>query len=344
MQSETVAVLLNANAKQVSDRVQGHISHVMPPEDIFMSRSRRDAQAIARSVLERRYGTVFIGGGDGTFVGFLNEIFDRLDGGLSSAAAPRFGMLKLGTGNAVAHLVGASPVRGGGILDDLLRARSGEIPGVYRLDLLETEGRRCPFAGFGIDAAIINDYATMKRRFARGPLGRLAAGGSGYLASIVGRTAPHYLTGRGQAEVEVINLGGTAQRIGAGGRPLGRPLERGELLYRGPCNIAAGSTVPNFGYGFKFFPFAGQERGKMQLRISRLSAARVLANLPSIWKGRYSNEDDCFDFLCDRVSLRFDRAMPFQIGGDAEGYREKVSFGIASRPVDMVSFNRGLLH
>ncbi len=369
MPNDSVAVLLNANAKQVSDRIQGAISHVVPPEDIFLSRSPRDAKAIARTVLDRGFGTVFIGGGDGTFVGFVNEIFDFLErpdrpgpvegvgrrpfqapapsvarrpnrpaGG---AVVPRFGMLKLGTGNAVAGLLGASPVRGGGILDDLLRARSGEIPGVYELDLLETEGRCCPFAGFGIDAAIINDYAALKRRLAGGPLGRWATGGAGYAASISAKTAPHYLAGRGHAEVEVVNEGGPAVRLGRGGRLLGA-YAPGEILYRGPCNVVAGSTVPNFGFHFKFFPFAGKERGKMQLRVSRVPALTVLRHLGTVWNGSYANEDDCFDFLCDRVSVRFDRPMPFQIGGDAEGYREKIRFGIADRSVEMVSFNKSL--
>jgi len=60
-----VAVLLNANAKQVSDRIQGAISHVVPPQDIFLSHSKGEARAIARAVVDRRYDTVFIGGGLG---------------------------------------------------------------------------------------------------------------------------------------------------------------------------------------------------------------------------------------------------------------------------------------
>jgi diacylglycerol kinase family enzyme len=346
-----VAVLLNANAKQVSSRVRGAISHVVPPQDIFLSHSKGDAKAIARAVVDRRYDTVFLGGGDGTFVGFVNEIFDCLDQppaiellGRPAAVAPRFGMLKLGTGNAVAGLVGASSVRGGGILDDLLRARAGEIPGVFELDLLEVEGKRCPFAGFGIDAAIINDYASVSRRYGSTPWRRFATGGPGYAIAIAGRTLPTYLTGRGNANVEVINTGKRAIRVHQGLEQIGPAIEPGAVLYRGPCNVVSGSTVPNFGFDFKFFPFAGKVRGKMHLRISKLPAQKIVGNLPSIWKGKYDNMDDCFDFLCDGVSVKFDRAMPFELGGDAEGYRDHVSFGIAAEPVEMVSFNKDLLH
>ncbi|MHB8419780.1 MAG: diacylglycerol/lipid kinase family protein [Myxococcales bacterium] len=347
----TVAVLLNANAKQVTGRVQGAISHVVPPEDIFLSRTKRDAKAIARAVLDRRYGTVFIGGGDGSFVGFVNEICEAFHQppalellGREPLALPRFGMLKLGTGNAVAGLLGASPVRGGGILDDLLRARSGEIPGTFTLDLLEVEGKRCPFAGFGIDAAIINDYAWLNRRYGSTPLRRFATGGPGYALAIAGRTTPHYLAGRGTANVEVVNEGARAIRVRRGLEQVGEPVEPGGLLYRGPCNVLSGSTVPSFGFNFKFFPYAGKVRGKMQLRISKLPALGVLGNLPSIWKGKYDNTDVCWDYLCDHVRVKFDRPMPFEIGGDAEGYRESVAFGVAKQSVEMVSFNHDLLH
>ncbi len=348
---QTVAVLLNANAKQVTGRVQGAISQLVPPEDIFLSKSRRDAKAIARAVRERRYGTVFIGGGDGTFVGFVNEICEAFAQppalellGRDRPALPRFGMLKLGTGNAVAGLVGASPVRGGGILDDLLRARSGEIPGTFKLDLLEVEGKRCPFAGFGIDAAIINDYAWLNRRYGSTSWRRFASGGAGYAVAIAGRTMPHYLRGRGLANVEVTNAGSEAVRVHRGLEQVGEPVPPGGVLYRGPCNVLSGSTVPYFGFNFKFFPFAGKVRGKMHLRISKLPALGVLGNLPSIWKGKYDDTDLCWDYLCDRVTVKFDRAMPLEIGGDAEGYRDGITFGMARQPVEMVSFKHDLLH
>ena len=71
---QRVAVLLNPNAKCVSAAVRGAIANVVAPEDIFISHDEDDARAIARTVVERGYRTVFTGGGDGTFMGFLNKI------------------------------------------------------------------------------------------------------------------------------------------------------------------------------------------------------------------------------------------------------------------------------
>src|SRR5712691_10217792 len=73
-----VAVLLNANARAVTERLRRELEQFVPPEDLFFSRSFEDARSIARTVLERGYGTVLTGGGDGTFVGYVNCIFDEV--------------------------------------------------------------------------------------------------------------------------------------------------------------------------------------------------------------------------------------------------------------------------
>src|SRR6266566_1408627 len=69
---ERVAVLLNANAGAVTDRLRRELENFVPPEDIFYSRTLEDARGIARTVLERGYATVLTGGGDGTFVAYVN--------------------------------------------------------------------------------------------------------------------------------------------------------------------------------------------------------------------------------------------------------------------------------
>ena len=81
MQTDTtrhsIAVLLNANAKQVNGRVRRELSGVVPDEHLFFSKDLGDARRIADTVIGRGYGTVFTGGGDGTFVSWVNHILDR---------------------------------------------------------------------------------------------------------------------------------------------------------------------------------------------------------------------------------------------------------------------------
>lgn len=341
--AERVAVLLNANARSVSDSLKRALENFVPAEDLYYSRCFEDARSIARQVLDKGYRTVLTGGGDGTFVGYVNCLFEQarqpgatFEGGAFKLVPipahalnlPRFGVLKLGTGNAVADFAGASGRRLG-VVEDILRTRSGEASIARPLHLISHDGKRAPFAGLGIDAALLNDYVSLKDRF--GP------GGFGYFCSIVGKTLPAHLFQRSVPNVEVVNLGGRAQRLGPDGKRLGPDIDQGEILYRGPCKFAAASTVPNFGFGFQAFPFALRAPGRFQLRLTAIGVPRMLVNLRTLWKGG-PPPDGIFDFHCDKVLIRFDREMPLQVGGDAEGYRSEVVIEMAERPLDLLDF------
>jgi diacylglycerol kinase family enzyme len=338
-----VAVLLNANARSVSDALKRELENFVPHEDLYYSRCFDEARTIARQVLDKGYRTVLTGGGDGTFVGYVNCLFEQAQEprGVTANAAlklapvpayalelPRFGVLKLGTGNAVADYSGASGRRLG-VVEDILRTRSGEVSVARPLHLLAHEGKRAPFAGLGIDAAVLNDYVQVKER--------LGPGGFGYFCSVVGKTLPAYALQRGVPNVEVVNLGGRAQQLGPDGKPLGREFGRGEVLYRGPCKIAAVGTVPNYGFGFRIFPYALRAPGRFQLRLTAIGVPKILANLRTLWRGGPAPAG-ILDFHCDKVRIRFDREMPLQVGGDAEGYRREVIFEMAERPLDLLDF------
>jgi diacylglycerol kinase family enzyme len=335
-----VAVLLNANAKRVDEKVRRALTHVVPEGDLFLTRTFEEARAVAETVVERRYQTVFTGGGDGTFVGFFNEILNVLDRKKASGAGyrlPRFGVLKLGTGNALAGITGASPMRGDGVVDDVLRARAGQVHGVLKIELLSAEGKRTPFAGIGLDAGILNHYIELKRALGHGPLGGLIKGGAGYALAIAGRSIPYYSVSR-RPEIEVRSRG-IAYRVGADGKPTGNPMGPGALLYRGPAIIASCSTVPCYGYNFRLFPFAGSRRGMMQLRVANVGAAKIVGNLyPTIWHGKWQDEN-VHDFLVEDIEIKVDRKVPFQIGGDAEGYRDQVRLSVSKQTVELLDFN-----
>lgn len=329
----TVAVLLNANAKRVSHRVHAALRHVVPDDDLFLSRSTSEARLIARTVVGRRYRTVFTGGGDGTFVSFVTEILDFLRD--VTEPLPRFGVLKLGTGNALAGMVGATP--GVGILDDVLRARAGQVPSVKRIDLLQAEGRIAPFAGVGLDAALLNDYVALKHRLGDGPLKRWGTGAPGYAMAVLSRTLPNYLRRNQNPEIEVVNGRGTAVLLDADGKPC-RDIGPGELLYRGPAQMCAASTVPYYGFNIKMFPFAGSVPGTMQLRISNVRPLTSLLRVGSVWNGTMRHRN-LHDFLAEEVTVRSKEKMPLQVGGDAEGFRDEYTFRLAPRQVELVDYS-----
>ena len=349
---ERVAVLLNANARNVSEKLRRDVEQFVPAGDVFYSRDFDEARAIARTVLERGYRTVLTGGGDGTFVGFANCIIDAARGDESRAVSrggavlrlapeplpvPRFGVLKLGTGNAVAALTGASSRRVG-MVEDILRARSGEVAGTRALHLLMIDGKRAPFGGMGIDAKLLNDYVDLKKSLSRGPFRFASAGGLGYFCSITAKTIPYFLAQRSIPEVEIVNLGGPAFQLNPDGSVAGRPIGRGEILYKGRCKLASAGTVPFYGFGFTIFPHAFRAPGRFQLRVTAIGVPKILGNLRKIWRG--GTPSGIADFHCDKVLMKFDREMPVQVGGDAEGYRKELVIEMAERTVELVEFKR----
>lgn len=340
-----VAVLLNANASKVTPKVVRTLSHAVPEGDLFVSRSELDTRRIAQTVLDRRYHTVFFGGGDGTFVAFVNELLNHaaVRSRLHHTPLPRFGVLKLGTGNSVASVVSASSPRGDGILDDVLRARAGEVPGYRTLDLLMVDGRRAPFAGLGLDGKLLNDYIWVKQNLGQGPLKQLVKGAAGYFTSVAFKTVPHYLTHSTWVNCEVTNGSGcAAYRMGKDGKPLGAAVAPGGLIFRGALMMAAAGTIPYYGFGLKMFPFAMKRKGMMNLRIGSMPTTQILANLPGLWAGTWLPQG-IQDWLCSEATIRFERPMPFQLGGDAEGYRDQLKLQVAPESVDLVDFS-GAVH
>jgi diacylglycerol kinase family enzyme len=342
-----VAVLLNTCARSVTPRVIRAVGQVVPPRDLYVSRSLEEARSIVSEVHRRGYDTVLMGGGDGTFVGFLNAMLEEhagpgfaTDGSAVRALAtdplPRLGVLRLGTGNALATLTGASSLRASGVLEDILHTRAGRVRATRRLDLAAVEGIRAPFAGIGYDALVLNNYVRMKRWLAPTPARAFGEGVWGYGLSTALLSVPQAIL-RTFPEVEIRNIGAPARLIGPDGEPVGAPIEAGERLYAGPVRMVSAGTCPYYGFGFTMFPFAGKMPGRLQLRVATTSVPKALANLPSVWRGRF-RDASVVDFYAEAVEVRCAGPMPLQIGGDAAGYRERFTFGVSAEPVDLLDF------
>jgi diacylglycerol kinase family enzyme len=324
--SRDFGVVLNANAGRVTPRLARRITDVVGRERVFLTRSADHAREVVETCVEREYGTIFAGGGDGTIVGVIN-LLNGLRG--RAVRIPALGVLRLGTGNALAHWLGsASPVR------DLGRYARGGDHRVCTVPMVEAEGTLFPFAGLGNDAAILNDYNALMRA-SRGTWYETACTGlGGYLLASLTRTVPNYLF-RSRPEVQVINLGAPAIRVDVDGRPVGRPVPEGEVLYEGPVSIVGAATTPYYGYGLKLYPHATSRRDRFHLRIMDLTPLQSLSVVIPAWRGRL-NHPHVHDFLADRVRVRFAEAIPYQLGGEARGYRNEVTFGLGSWPVQML--------
>src|SRR5688572_14367139 len=120
---DRVAVVVNGNARQVTHDLVEVLDQIVQSGDLFVSRDLAEAQRIARTIAERRYHTVLTGGGDGTFVHMVTLIVREARA--RGHRPPRFGLLKLGTGNALSWVLGNQQTSGNkAVVADLARLRT----------------------------------------------------------------------------------------------------------------------------------------------------------------------------------------------------------------------------
>ena len=332
--SGRIAVVVNGNAKSVTGEVIETLGQILDSGDLFVSRRIEESEAIARTLVDRGYGTILTGGGDGTFTVVVTAVVNEAR--RRGAPLPRFGLLRLGTGNSLAWVLGASGVAGAGrgVAADLQRLRADA--GSRDLRLVEAEGVLSPFCGFGIDAVMLRDYNAVKKMLARGPLKRLAPGPLAYAIAATTRTIPSYVARR-TPHCRVINEGSDAIRVGEKGAVLGAPIPKGAVIYEGPAKIAAVSTIPYYGFGFRMFPYADDRNDRMQLRISTITPIGFVRHFSKIWSGEFDDQETVFDYFVDEVTIETDPPTSFQIGGDVRGERSRVRVRLTD-PIRIVDF------
>ncbi len=331
--ADRVAVVVNGRAKQVTEELVETLDQIVQSGDLFVSRSLEEGKEIARIIVERGYPTVLTGGGDGTFVQMVSWIVPVAE--QLGRPVPRFGLLKLGTGNAMAWVLGAQYRRGRGVVADLARLRSEG--GSSTLRLIEVEDMLTPFGGLGADAIALEHHRATKQLFERARLPRLLASGAvTYAVSLMGRSVPRFLLAP-MPEFRVINEGETAIVLGQDGRPVGREIGAGELLYQGPATIMAFSTIPYWGFGARVFPYAEERQDRFNLRVVSFGSIEAVTHVRSIWRGSY-HSDRLHDFLVERVRIECMRPTPLQIGGDVVGMRREVTAVLSKRPIRVVDY------
>lgn len=328
-----IAVVVNGNAKRVTDEVITTLDEILEGGDLFVSRHIHEGVEIARTIVDRGYETVLTGGGDGTFTVVVTAVCREAD--RRGLPRPRFGLLRLGTGNSLAWVVGASKdmAKGRGLAADIHRLRTDA--GSREMRLIEAEGYFTPFCGIGVDAIVLRDYHRTKAFLAKTPLRPFAAGPLGYLVSAVTQTIPSYLV-RPLPHLRVLNLGSDAYRVGHRGQVTGAPIRKGEVLFEGKMRMASCSTIPYYGFGLRVFPYAGDREDRMNLRISTVGSYEFVANFPSIWTGKYENLETIFDYFVEHVRLEVDPGSPFQIGGDPQGDRQTIEVRLNPDPIRLV--------
>lgn len=319
------AVMLNANAKRWTGELHQSVLRWVPSKDLYLTDDFRQAERTVDRLLAEGYEAIFTGGGDGTIVYLMNAIEERIrDGVIDRADAPPVGVLRMGTGNAIATWLGC-----GKIVDDLRQLRAGSPLVVYECDMIEGDtGEAFPFAGFGWDAFILNDYESFKDAVRDTALENFATGMGGYAASIASRTIPR-ATIEGSNRVVVTALD-HALKVSADGTTLSEH-DAGDVLFDGDVKIISSASIPYWGFGVRMFPLANFRRGYFQLRTFNGSIRSIVSHLPSFWRGEVAEGTN--DFLCKHVRVEIpDGAMAYQVAGDAKGPERVVEWKTTQDP------------
>lgn len=342
-----VAVLLNRNARRVTDRLARRMERVVGRDNLFYSQTIEEAGAFAREIVSRGYGTVVCGGGDGTLVQTVNLIHQHVRKSnawreerrrragieLPPIAAPRFAFLRLGTGNGVSDIVGSSDA-----LRDLKRVVD-LVPGrITRLPMVSSGDDRFFFAGLGNDSLILDDFSWLKSKTTHPLIRPVTHGVAGYLIAGLARTLPRVVLGRNlRAEARITTIGRTFYVDPRRGDFV-EEVEPGSVVFEGSTSFVGASTVPYFGYRFKAFPFARMMPGMMQLRISTIGPFSAVWNLRRIWNGSYRNPNIFLDFITEGYQVELAKPFPWQHSGDPQGPTDELFMQVAPEQVDLVDF------
>jgi len=317
---------VNGNARRLGGRLRAKLERVLPGSVRFTD-SLDDARSTIRAEIRRGAELIVLGGGDGTVVMGLTLIGEACRA--AGRREPAIGILRLGSGNAIADTVGASD----DVTEDLARIVRG---GGLRRDvpLIECLGVRAPFVGMGVDALLLEDHAAVDRVVDRVPIARsLMGGATRYALAVALRSVPRFATG-GRPHATVTNLGAPAIEMRRTG-PTGREERAGEVLWRGTCTLVAGATIPFFGFGLKMFAFATTRHDKFHLRCGDAGLFEIMRNTPAAFRGEYFSEH-VSDYLCDRVSIALDQDTAIEAGGELLGRRNHVELAMCA-PITMVA-------
>lgn len=321
-------IVVNANAKRGGRRIAVQIARALPGASVRLTKSIEELEGWLRTIKDPR--CILSAGGDGSAVALLNAL-DRIIP--KGDPFPPIGALPLGTGNAWAHALGARK------LDRCIKslARStGPVP-TRRYGLFTCDGVLTFFGGCGWDAQVLDDY---RLQVEASPSSRLSKSVWGYLSAMLTRTFPKSIL-YGRPHVIVENLSDEVLTVTADNRVV--PMEgvhRGAILYEGMASVAGCATCPNFGYGFRAYPFAERMLGYMHVRVYDQQTVRAIGDIPKLWRGQHPLRG-MTNWFSKEVRMTFSRPMALQIGGEAIGLRQTIEYKTSDRMVDALDW-RGL--
>jgi len=327
-----IAIILNNNARNVNKKIKNKIEKLIPKKNIFYTNSLEEADAIITEILNSSFTHIFTGGGDGTLIHLVNRMKEINKKFKIKEKLPVIGILRLGTGNAVAIYTNSNKK----ITNDLETVLNGGRYKTDKIDFIKIDKDYFTFGGFGADALVLNDYDMMKK-MPNKTIKYIFAGLKGYFISGLAITLPKILLKNKENYVEIYanNDAVYTASISEGFKKLN--IKKGDLIYKGSFTSVAMGTTPYYGYGLKSFPFANKKKGYFQIRVLDIHPTLLAYKILKGWNGLYEG-DDVIDFLVKDVVVKFKKETPLQIAGDAAGYKKEARINLSKEKVEFIKF------
>lgn len=346
---QQVAILLNANARLVTAKVRHSLEKIVPKANLYFSRTKDEARDYVKHIIDSKYPVIFSGGGDGSFVSLINLAASYVKKkNLAQAALrgekktplelPKFGILKLGTGNGISSFVGS---RGG--TKFLEKSMHSEEFATMEMSLIERGDDIFHFAGSGFDAKILSDYRLFMQSLGNDAARKNFSGLLGYFFAGLGKTVPESILkpDRGEVRIEIEGDDPSFRLEHSEGQD--RQVEiQNRVLYTGPSTAVGVATEPYCGYNIRAFPFANLKSGYMNLRVLLAKPVEIVANMNQFWKGSYRGSGVA-DFLVKKIKVTYEKATPMHIGGDFDSFAQSIAYSIFPQTCKLIDF-RHLAH
>lgn len=316
------------------------LSQHVDMEDLYITRTIEQSDQSLDEIIQKRYPLVLCGGGDGTAMRIVEQMRRKVKAHREAGEdcrMPKFGLLKLGTGNGW-----AGQLRVPQKVEPIWALRQLRLEDLQftEFNMIETEDRLFHFGGFGADAMILNDYINLKNKFTRGLLWKLANSITGYLWATFAVAIPRVAIKKWRINVRVINNSDEPiYRITYSGGAVPLPVKKGEVFFAKPTLIASVGTTENYGFNLKVFPYACRMKGYMHLRLTDTPVFAGIRQIRNIWRGDWESPY-LYDYLVKDIIIESDEDMPFQLGGDPEGYRKSARFKVSDFLVDVLDFRK----
>lgn len=249
---------------------------------VYLTRYQHHATGIVRELTsDQKRHTIIVLGGDGT----INEVIN----GITSLSKVTLGYIPIGSSNDFARSLGlpTDPLRA---LDNILTPVNYTAIDIGILTYGDTTRRFAVSSGLGFDAGVCHEVMVSRLKIW---LNKIKLGKLTYV---------------GIALKQILALTPGKMTILLDGK---RKMVFDKVYFTTAMNL------PYEGGGFKFCPKADSTDGMLNvIVIANLSKLKVLALLPTAFKGWHTRFNGVFTYTCKKIDIISEKALPVHTDGE----------------------------